>query len=33
MTLRYGCPLVTGDLELRRIGRLELDWISRPPHR
>lgn len=30
LALRYRCPLVTGDPELRHIEHLELDWIDRP---
>jgi predicted nucleic acid-binding protein len=26
---KCNCPLVTGDPELRRVERLELDWIAR----
>jgi predicted nucleic acid-binding protein len=29
MALKYRCPLVTGDPELRVIEGLELDWIAR----
>ena len=29
LALKYRCPLVTGDPELRSIAGLELDWIAR----
>ena len=29
LALKYRCPLVTGDPELRSIADLELDWIGR----
>ncbi len=25
---KYNCPLLTGDLEFRRLDKLELDWIG-----
>jgi predicted nucleic acid-binding protein len=25
---KHNCPLVTGDLEFRRVAQLELDWIG-----
>jgi ribonuclease VapC len=28
LALKYNCPLVTGDPELRSVERLELDWIG-----
>jgi predicted nucleic acid-binding protein len=27
---KYGCPLVTGDPELRRVDRLQMHWIGAP---
>jgi uncharacterized protein len=28
LALKYNCPLVTGDPELRSVDQLELDWIG-----
>ena len=25
---KYNCPLVTGDVELRRVDQLEIDWMG-----
>ena len=27
LALKYNCPLVTGDPEIRQVDQLELDWI------
>jgi predicted nucleic acid-binding protein len=29
LSLKYACPLMTGDPEFRKVDRLELDWIGR----
>ena len=29
LAIKYRCPLVTGDPELRRVDSLDLEWIAR----